>query len=197
MTVFTALKIRGGGWQEWLAVCHPAIGVFTSPTVNNLRLRPGDSWLTVFADMKSDHISKAGKSIELPAHSKSQPPRRILRVDDDRDVRDLNAQVLVRAGYHVETAENGAAGWKALQAGHYDALITDNTMPGVTGLELIKKLRSEDMTLPVILASGTVPAEELNRCPWLQVDALLPKPYTVAQLLRTVDRVLQTAGDSH
>src|ERR1039458_7222903 len=75
------------------------------------------------------------------------------------------ADVLAGAGYHVDTADSGASGWKALQTNHYDVLITDNTMPGVTGLDLIKKLRSADMTLAVILASGTVPAEELNRCP--------------------------------
>ncbi len=141
--------------------------------------------------MKLGHISKAEESSGVAAQGQSQPTHRILLVDDDRDVRTLNAEVLIRAGYHVDTAENGISGWNALQTNRYDALITDNTMPGVTGLDLIKKLRSEDMTLSVILASGTVPAEELNRCPWLQVDALLPKPYTIVDLLRTVNRVLR------
>ena len=141
--------------------------------------------------MKPDHASLAGELSGVLAQGQSKLPHRILLVDDDRDVRSLNAEVLVRAGYHVDTAENGTSGWKALQTNRYDALITDNTMPGMTGLDLIKKLRSEDMTLSVILASGTVPAEELNRCPWLQVDALLPKPYTIAELLRTVNQVLR------
>jgi DNA-binding response OmpR family regulator len=143
--------------------------------------------------MKHDHISNEGESSGAPAEVRPKPPRRILLVDDERDVLNLNADVLVRAGYLVDTAENGASGWKALKANRYDVLITDNTMPGVTGLELIKKARSEDMTLSVILASGTVPAEELNRCPWLEVSALLPKPYSIAALLRTVDQVLRTA----
>ena len=56
-------------------------------------------------------------------------------------------------------------GRRALNDSHYDILITDNTMPRVTGLDLIKKLRSEDITLPVILASGTAPTEKLNECP--------------------------------
>jgi two-component system response regulator PilR (NtrC family) len=143
--------------------------------------------------MEQDHISQAEESSGAPAQGQSKPPHRILLVDDDPDIRSLNADVLVRAGYHVDTAENGVSGWKALQANRYDALITDNTMPGVTGLDLIKQLRSADMTLSVILASGTVPAEELNRCPWLEVSALLPKPYSIAELLRTVDQVLSTA----
>jgi len=143
--------------------------------------------------MKHDHISNEGESSGAPAEVRPKPPRRILLVDDEREVLNLNADVLVRAGYLVDTAEDGASGWKALKANRYDVLITDNTMPGVTGLELIKKARSEDMTLSVILASGTVPAEELNRCPWLEVSALLPKPYSIAALLRTVDQVLRTA----
>jgi CheY-like chemotaxis protein len=143
--------------------------------------------------MEHDHVSQAGGSFGVPPQGQSKPPHRILLVDDESNIRSLNADVLAGAGYHVDTADSGASGWKALQANQYDVLITDNTMPGVTGLDLIKKLRSADMTLAVILASGTVPAEELNRCPWLQVDALLPKPYSVAALLRTVDQVLHTA----
>ena len=144
--------------------------------------------------MKPDPALFAGELSGEPAPNRSQPTLRILLVDDDRDVCLLNSEVLARAGYEVDTADSGMAGWKALQTKRYDALITDNTMPGVTGLDLIKKLRSEDMTLSVILASGTVPAEELNRCPWLQVDALLPKPYTIGELLRTVNQVLRPAA---
>ncbi len=147
----------------------------------------------IYPRMQRDHYSQMGEVSGASAEIQSKPPRRILLVDDDRDVRNLNAEVLVRAGYQVDTAENGASGWKALEANRYDALITDNTMPGVTGLDLIKKLRSADMTLSVILASGTVPAEELSRCPWLEVNALLPKPYSIAELLRTVDQVLRAA----
>jgi two-component system OmpR family response regulator len=150
----------------------------------------------IFQDMDDNQISQKQEPSAASAQGQSNPVHRILLVDDDRDIRSLNADVLKSSGYVVDTAENGASGWLALQSKHYDLLITDNTMPGVTGLELIKQLRSEDMTLSVILASGTVPAEELNRCPWLQVDALLPKPYTVSELLRTVNDVLRMADNS-
>jgi DNA-binding response OmpR family regulator len=140
--------------------------------------------------MNNTTILQAGESACVPL-----PPRRILLVDDDSGIRQLYADVLARCGYRVDTAEDGASGWRALNASRYDLLITDNTMPGVTGLELIKKLRSENMTLSVILASGTVSTEELNRCPWLQLDALLPKPFSIEELLETVRAVLR-ATDS-
>jgi DNA-binding response OmpR family regulator len=126
-----------------------------------------------------------------PAQNHANPPHRILLVDDDLYARELNAGVLIRSGYNVDTAQDGADAWKALNDASYDLLITDNRMPRVTGMDLIKKLRSEDMTLPVILASGTVPVEELKRHPWLQLDATLPKPFTIAELLEMVKKVLR------
>jgi DNA-binding response OmpR family regulator len=137
--------------------------------------------------------------IPLPAATsigdKVNLPTRILLVDDDFYARELNAGVLIRFGYKVDIAGDGADAWKALNDQNYDLMITDNRMPRVTGMELIKKLRSEDMTLPVILASGTVPLEELQRHPWLQLDATLPKPFTPAELLDMVKNVL-SANDS-
>jgi CheY-like chemotaxis protein len=134
----------------------------------------------------------SGKVAFPPAQNHAEAPRRIriLLVDDDSYVRELNAGVLIRFGYTVNTAGDGADAWKALNDESYDLLITDNKMPRVTGLELIKKLRSVDMTLPVILASGTMLVEELKQYPWLQLDAMLPKPFTIAELLDTVKKVL-------
>jgi DNA-binding response OmpR family regulator len=131
-----------------------------------------------------------------PVRDESNPTPRILLVDDDFYIRELNAGVLIRFGYKVDTAADGADAWKALNEQSYDLLITDNRMPRVTGLELIKKLRSEDMTLPVILASGTLPVRELKLHPWLQLDATLPKPFTIAELLDTVKKVLQAADSA-
>lgn len=141
-------------------------------------------------DMKHHAISQAEEHSQTPARGRKAHPPRILLVEDDAEMRNLNAEMLSESGYHVDTAKDGASAWKALKARHYDVLVTDNTMPGVTGLELIKKLRSEDMTLAVVLASGTAPVEELQHHPWLHIDALLPKPYKVPELVRAVDEVL-------
>ena len=124
---------------------------------------------------------------------------RILVVDDDGDLRRLNAEVLIRFGYHVDTAEDGLAGWKALHAARhapesYALLITDHDMPGLSGLALVKKARAARLALPVIMATGTLATEDLFiRYPWLKPAAALPKPYSMDQLLGTVEAVLRTA----
>ena len=136
---------------------------------------------------------KTTKTDDTPRQCRTNALRRILVVEDEPDIRRINAMVLHRAGYHVDTAEDGASGWRALKASRYDVLITDNNMPRVTGMELIKKVRSEEMPLSVILASGTAPTEELDRDPWLQLDAVLMKPYTAEAILDSVKKVLRKA----
>lgn len=143
--------------------------------------------------MIDDDIPSPGGSNSEPHQRHARPPRRILLVDDEPGIRLLSAAMLVRSGYYVDAAEDGAAGWEALQVKKYDLLITDHNMPKVTGVEMVKLLRVQDPVLPVILASGDVPTEELKRHPWLEISAILRKPYTVAQLLGMVRDVLLTA----
>jgi two-component system sensor histidine kinase and response regulator WspE len=83
--------------------------------------------------------------------------------DDDVHIRDFSDWVLTANGYRADTAADGADAWKALRARSYDLLITDHNMPKVTGIELVRTLRSEQMTLPVVLMSGNLPEEALVR----------------------------------
>ncbi len=100
----------------------------------------------------------------------------------------------------MDTAEDCKAGWEALHATRhapesYALLITDHDMPGLSGLALVKKLRAARMALPVIMATGTLPTEDLmNRYPWLQPAATLVKPYSIEQLLGTVEKVLRATA---
>ncbi|MDD5141663.1 MAG: response regulator [Verrucomicrobiales bacterium] len=121
------------------------------------------------------------------------PPRRILVVEDNLAIRQLNTEVLTDSGYQVDAAENGAVAWAALQLFDYDLLITDNEMPNVTGVDLLKKLHAASKSLPAIMVSGTMPTEELNREPWLQIVERVVKPYSLSKFLETVEKVLRAA----
>jgi DNA-binding response OmpR family regulator len=135
------------------------------------------------------------RQTSAPVAWTATPPSRVLVVDDDSVLRLLNTEVLVGCGYRVDTAEDGEAGWEALHAKTYDLLITDNNMPRLSGVELVKKLRSEKVDLPVIMVSGEMPTEELNRHPWLHVTATLRKPFTGDELLATVKGVLHESDN--
>jgi DNA-binding response OmpR family regulator len=131
------------------------------------------------------------RSSSAPQRSQKGPGHRILVADDETDIRQLMTVVLARSGYHVDVAEDGASAWAALQAKPYHLLITDHEMPRVTGIELVKNLRSARMALPVVMVSAELPAHELAQDPSLQVAATMGKPFDVLDLLATVEKVLR------
>ena len=111
--------------------------------------------------------------------------------EDDGGIRHLYVSLLGRSGYRVDAVEDGAAAWDALQSNRYDLLITDNKMPRICGVELVEMLRSAGMTLSVILVSGLLPMEELERKPGLRLAATLTKPFFPDQFLGTVKKALR------
>ena len=66
-------------------------------------------------------------------------------------------------------------------------------MSMVTGLELVKELRSEGILVPVILVLETMPTMASSRNQWPQIQAIIIKPYTVAELVKTVGEALFSA----
>ena len=136
----------------------------------------------------------AGVPPGVPMLDPPKPAHRILVVDDDDDIRQINAEVLALSGYHVDAAEDGAAAWDTIQRNRYDLLVTDNDMPKVSGVELLHKLHAAHIALPVILATGTLPTADFTQYPWIQPAALLIKPYSFHELLGTVRNILRATG---
>lgn len=124
---------------------------------------------------------------------RQNPPPRILVVDDEPDIRNLNTELLLDSGYCVDAAEDGAVAWNILQTKNYNLLITDNEMPKVSGVELIKKIHDAKMTLPVIMVTATWPEDEFNQNPKLRPKAKLLKPYSIVDLLVAVEKILLPA----
>ena len=124
---------------------------------------------------------------------KSNSSQTILYVEDEAALRRLFANVLRESGYRVDVAEDGLAGWEALRLGSYELLITDNEMPRLSGVGLVERMRSAGQALPVIMTSGSFTANDPQRHQWLQMAAILPKPFTAEQLLETIEEVLRTA----
>lgn len=148
--------------------------------------------------MKADY-----KSLRYPAEAAaldrrpdSQPlQRRILVAEDEPNIRRFNFEVLIRSGYRVDTAADGAIAWQTLNEtlkapGGYDLLITDNDMPKVTGIDLLQKVHAAHLALPVIMTTGTPLWETFIQFPWLQPAVTLLKPYTRAEFLEAVQKVL-------
>jgi len=116
-------------------------------------------------------------------------------LDDDTATRRLTALFLARAGYSVDAAD-GELGWDALCAEHYNLLVTDHDMPRLKGLQLIERLRANGLTLPVIIASGSMELREVENYPFLALSAVLHKPFSFAELISAVRRAAPMAPDT-
>lgn len=114
----------------------------------------------------------------------------ILHVEDNKVVAKLIQDTLGAAGMHVDSCISGAAALDVLKGqAPYDAIIVDNNLPGLSGLELILRARSIDhrRNTPIIMLSGDDCEKEAWRA---GVSAFLRKPEDVDQVSSTIERLL-------
>lgn len=114
----------------------------------------------------------------------------ILVVEDDPQMLFVYRRLLGGAGYGVFVAENGEEGWTQLCLKHFDLLVTDCCMPGLSGLDLVRRIRVQNPSLPILMISGSLPEDEPGFQMLLHPGATLEKPFTVTQILENVCRLL-------
>lgn len=115
--------------------------------------------------------------------------RRVVLVDDDAAVLHATTRLLTRLGWEVEafSEARAAAERLATQGPHVDLLITDLSMPDMSGLELAEHVRHHHPDLPIVLATGYLELNDVNATLDTHVDHLLAKPYTSAELQQALD----------
>lgn len=123
---------------------------------------------------------------------------RVLVIDDDAQVRDLVEDALSQAGHTVVLTRDGREGLRVLQDGKFDLVITDIFMPDMEGIELLRRLRTEGRSVPVVVMSGggIIEAETiLSIATRLGARVTLEKPFGPADLAAAVARALGEPGD--
>jgi DNA-binding response OmpR family regulator len=114
----------------------------------------------------------------------------ILLVEKSFDHGQPTVEGLIDAGFQVDVAGDGMAAWEALQLCRYNLLITEQFLPKLSGVELIRKIHEARMTLPAIMATSVMPTWEFALHSWLQPTKMLLKPYPFEKLLGLVKTVL-------
>jgi CheY-like chemotaxis protein len=113
---------------------------------------------------------------------------KILVIDDQRELRELCADVLMNAGHDVITASDGSIGL-ALCARHHPALvITDLEMPGLPGLAVVERL-SQEPELKIIAVSGSS-LQNLEQARQLGAAVTVKKPFHLTQLVAAVQQLV-------
>jgi two-component system response regulator CpxR len=120
-------------------------------------------------------------------------PRRILVVDDDQELCELLVQYLQRGGFSVECVYDGEAGLARAADGSFEVMILDVMLPGLTGFEVLRRLRRTSM-VPVLMLTAC--GEDVDRIVGLELgaDDYLPKPFNPRELVARIQAVLRRAA---
>jgi two-component system phosphate regulon response regulator PhoB len=121
---------------------------------------------------------------------------RVLVVDDEPDIVALVAYHLAKAGYRVSTAATGPDALRAAREEHPALVVLDLMLPGMSGFEVLEKLRAHDATSEVAVLMLTARKEEPDRIRGLTLgaDDYLTKPFSPAELVLRVGAILRRVG---
>jgi len=133
-----------------------------------------------------------GEPVNLEQQQLPGGSEHILLVDDEAMLVDMMQQVLEQLGYRVSAHTDSRAALEAFvaQPAAYDLLITDMTMPGMTGADLAKAVKAVRDDLPVILCTGFNEQVNEDSVQSLGIQALVMKPVSMQQLAETIRNAL-------
>lgn len=127
--------------------------------------------------------------------AKREHPARILVVEDEAEIAALIAYQLTREGYRVETALTGTVALDAIHRDVPDLIVLDRMLPGLSGDEVLKSLKSDPATQGVPILFVTAKREQRDRIDGLELgaDDYLTKPFSPRELVLRVDAILRRA----
>ena len=138
-------------------------------------------------DTQPGNISEISAEIHMPIGNET-----ILLVDDEEDVLEMMHLMLERLGYQVVSTLNSVKALETFQKASktFDLVITDQTMPKMTGMELIKELRLIQSDIPIILCTGFNEKITEDNTRHLGIGALIGKPVRIAEIAGIIREVL-------
>ena len=118
----------------------------------------------------------------------------LLVVDDDSRIRSLLARYLAQAGYRVSAASNAAEARQRMAALAFDLIILDVMMPGESGVDFSRNMRSAGTTTPILMLTARAGADDRIQGLEAGVDDYLPKPFEPRELALRIAAILRRAA---
>jgi len=183
---FFTTKPAGEGTGLGLAVVHGIVhGCCGSITVQS-QVGRGTTFVLRLPLAHESAMPSRTVAATCTAHGRGE---HVLYVDDDEAVNFLVQQLLEKAGYRVTCCDDPRAARRLFleHAGQFDVVVTDLTMPAMSGFDLIRELRAAGANVPFIMTSGYVRDEDQTRALGMGIGRIILKPDTVDELGRELD----------
>lgn len=112
--------------------------------------------------------------------------KKILIIEDDKSISELQKDYLEMSGYEIECAFDGKTGLNLIQKGNFDLLILDLMLPGIDGFTILKEV-ADNLQIPILIVSAK--SEELDKIKGLNLgaDDYITKPFSMGELVARVN----------
>lgn len=117
-----------------------------------------------------------------------QKNMRILVVDDDSSIRNMLTFVLNKSGYEPTGVEDGESALDKLRKETFDLIISDIKMPGISGIDLLKKIKAIDGEIPVIMITAYASTDDAVEAMKLGAEDYITKPFNIDELKILIER---------
>ena len=115
----------------------------------------------------------------------------ILLIEDERDISRLINIILTKAGYAVDLAADGERGSFLARTNDYDLIITDYVMPKLDGFNVIKEIRQDNISVPILMLSVRQSTQDKVDVLKIGADDYLAKPFAAEELLARVQALMR------
>jgi PAS domain S-box-containing protein len=185
---FFTTKGSGQGTGMGLAVVHGIVAKLGGAINVYSELERGSTFNVFLPTAQATETPASVSPRSLPTGAE-----RVLLVDDEPEILSVTSQILRNLGYEVRTCQSSedALALFTQDPQYYDVVVTDQTMPKLTGVELAKQMFALRPEMPVILCSGYSPAVTLESAADLGIREYLYKPVLRRDLAEALRRALQ------
>ncbi|NLX24296.1 MAG: response regulator [Phycisphaerae bacterium] len=190
---FFSTKPRGQGTGLGLAIVHGVVERHGGTIEITSEMGHGSSFRLWFPCIEPPAVPDHAETHSVAARGRGEV---ILVAEDDPFVRDTFSSILHQLGYEVVVVADGLAlldKWRTEQR-RVRLIITDNDMPGRSGIDCSRVLRDEGVPIPIIITTGTL--DDAVKVPHDGKTLVVRKPFHMDELAAVVERLLQAGGSS-
>ena len=187
---FFTTKSLGKGTGLGLSVVHGIIKNFNGIITAYSEVGKGATFNIIIPIIEADDVPRDAQELLLTGGQE-----RIALIDDEAAITISLRSILTNLGYTVTAFTDGMEALKSIQDNpeNYDIIITDYSMPLITGLEIAGQLKETGINIPIILTSGFFGSNIEEKAREIGIEVLITKPLSSYQITEAIHRVLSTA----
>ena len=141
--------------------------------------------------LKFPKVDSAIQQVPMSTWRKPTKRARLLIIDDEPNIRQLFRNMFPYGEHEITVASNGGQGIDLFRQGEFDVIFTDIGMPGMSGWEVARRIRTMDPLIPIIVITGWGHHLDQEKIRSSGIDLVLTKPFQVGKIFDTIAQAIE------